>query len=515
MGSTLVSPGRSSPRSARGRGGRPTSCGAGGPRGPHDARAGSADAQRAPLPRGDGGAARGDHRRIAQHAAAHRAAARAALRGQPAHAPPGAGPPGAERSRVTPAGAGDHGEPGEGPPPARAALHPGGGSPPAGAHPRDAGAALRDEHRAPRVGARGAPAPAAEPSGRRRAAPAGRRPGDRPRPRLGADGAGRALPTRGGGGPAAGSAARPGPRAAGPARLGDRDPSERPRGGAGARHHLRRPGGGQPGHRLLAPGRAGIPKRAMLPHRPREVPRGGAGPPAGREAGAAGAIPAPLKHGEGAMTERRLPTEAEVRSWIRDRSNWGRWGPDDQRGTINLITPAKRVAAARLCRTGRSVSLSRPFPKEPGINNAIPAQHFMRTMPRGRGGAAMDFYGIFYHGVASTHIDALCHTWDEHAMWNGRDPKREITFDGATFGSVEHLREGIITRGVLLDVPRHRGIASVTHDRPVHGWELEEILEARKIRLEPGDAVAVYSGREAWQAANPDTPYGRPFGPPL
>ena len=120
------------------------------------------------------------------------------------------------------------------------------------------------------------------------------------------------------------------------------------------------------------------------------------------------------------MTERRLPTEAEVRSWIRDRNNWGRWGPDDQRGTINLITPAKRVAAARLCRTGRSVSLSRPFPKEPGINNAIPAQHFMRTMPRGRGGAAMDFYGIFYHGVASTHIDALCHTWDEHAMWNGR-----------------------------------------------------------------------------------------------
>ena len=215
------------------------------------------------------------------------------------------------------------------------------------------------------------------------------------------------------------------------------------------------------------------------------------------------------------MTDRRLPTEAEVLSWIRDRSNWGRWGADDQRGTINLITPAKRVEAARLCRTGRTVSLSRPFPKEPGINNAIPAQHFMRTMPRGRGGAAMDFYGIFYHGVASTHIDALCHTWDERAMWNGRDPKREITFDGATFGSVEHWRDGIMTRCVLLDVPRHRGVPSVTHDRPVHGWELEEILHARGLRLSPGDAVAVYSGREAWQAANPDTPYGRPFGPPL
>ena len=69
------------------------------------------------------------------------------------------------------------------------------------------------------------------------------------------------------------------------------------------------------------------------------------------------------------MTDRRLPSEAEVQSWIRERNNWGRWGRDDQRGTINLITPAKRVEAARLCRTGRSVSLSRPFPKEPGTQS--------------------------------------------------------------------------------------------------------------------------------------------------
>ncbi len=136
----------------------------------------------------------------------------------------------------------------------------------------------------------------------------------------------------------------------------------------------------------------------------------------------------------------------------------------------------------------------------------------MRTVPRGKGGFSADYYGIFYHGVASTHIDALCHTWDEGGMWNGRDPKQEITFDGATFGSVEHWSEGIVTRGVMLDVPRHRGTAHVTQDRPVHGWELDDIVKARGITLEPGDAVCVYSGRDAWQAANPDTPYGRPFG---
>src|SRR5262245_21809278 len=213
-----------------------------------------------------------------------------------------------------------------------------------------------------------------------------------------------------------------------------------------------------------------------------------------------------------AMPERPLPTEKEVRALIRDRRNWGRWGKDDQIGALNLITPARRAAAARLVRTGRSVSLSRPFPKEPGPNNALPAQHYMRTLPRGTGGFAADYYGIFYHGVASTHLDALCHTWDEAGMWNGRDPGKEITFDGATFGSVDRWAEGIVTRGVLLDVPRHRGQPHVTLDRPVHGWELVEICRARGIRLEPGDAVCVYSGREARQAAHPDTPYGRPFG---
>src|SRR5215467_8442168 len=88
----------------------------------------------------------------------------------------------------------------------------------------------------------------------------------------------------------------------------------------------------------------------------------------------------------GDMPEHPLPTEKEVMSWIRERRNWGRWGKDDQRGAINLITPAKRVAATRLVKTGRSVSLSRPFPKEPGPNNTLPAQHYMKTAARGKGG---------------------------------------------------------------------------------------------------------------------------------
>jgi kynurenine formamidase len=132
----------------------------------------------------------------------------------------------------------------------------------------------------------------------------------------------------------------------------------------------------------------------------------------------------------------------------------------------------------------------------------------MKIIERGEdAGFSADFYGIFYHGIASTHLDALCHTWDDHGMWNGRDPDQEITFDGATFGGVEHWRDGLITRGVLLDVPKHRGEPYVTLDKPVHGWELEDIAKAEGLTLEPGDAVVVYSGREALQADHPGKYY--------
>ena len=207
------------------------------------------------------------------------------------------------------------------------------------------------------------------------------------------------------------------------------------------------------------------------------------------------------------MTERRLPTRQEVLSYLHDRRNWGRWGQDDQVGALNLITPEKRVQAASLVRRGRSLSLSRDFPKHPSGGNVYPAQHWMKIVPRGTGGFSADYVGIYYHGIASTHLDALCHTWDDQGMWNGRDPAGEITFEGASFGGVEHWSNGIITRGVLLDVPKHRREPYVTLEKPVHGWELEDVAKAQGITLEPGDALVVYSGREAMQAAHPGQYY--------
>src|SRR5690606_21989904 len=106
-----------------------------------------------------------------------------------------------------------------------------------------------------------------------------------------------------------------------------------------------------------------------------------------------------------------------------------------------------------------------------------------------------------------THIDALCHIWDHGQMWNGRDPDVEVTFDGSTWGGIEAWGDGLVTRGVLLDVPRHRSTDWVTQDDPVHGWELDELCRSRGIEVEPGDALVVYSGREAWERE-----FGRPWG---
>jgi kynurenine formamidase len=200
------------------------------------------------------------------------------------------------------------------------------------------------------------------------------------------------------------------------------------------------------------------------------------------------------------------PTRDEVLEYLHGaRRNWGRWGPDDQVGTINLITPERRLAAAAEVRTGRTVSLSRPFPTEPGPGNPFPAERFMYTspMPCG-GGSAGDYYALRYHGAEATHIDALCHAWDDEGMWNGRSPEQEIHLDGSSWGDVDQWQHGIVTRGVLMDVPAHRGTENVTLEDPVHGWELAQIAGAQGVTIEPGDALVVYSGRDNWQRSHPE-----------
>lgn len=188
----------------------------------------------------------------------------------------------------------------------------------------------------------------------------------------------------------------------------------------------------------------------------------------------------------------RLTSREAVEAMYRQRRNWRRWGDEDQVGAINLITPEKKAAAARLVTSGRSVSLSRIFQPE--------QQYVRKSSLGGGGGYVMDYYGFIYHGATITHIDALCHIWDADGMWQGRDHTTEIDTGGANFADITAWSDGIITKGILLDVPKHRGVPHVTVDQPVEAAELEAIAAAQGVTVEPGDALLVHSGWQAFQA---------------
>lgn len=210
------------------------------------------------------------------------------------------------------------------------------------------------------------------------------------------------------------------------------------------------------------------------------------------------------------MPEQPLPTEAEVRGYFDRCSNWGRWGADDNAGTVNLITPEKRREAATLVSSGRAVSLAYPLNTVGGPGNWNPAQHFLRATPD----FSVDYIGLLFHGYATTHVDALCHVFWEGKMYNGK-PATDVTSLGARSGSVDAWKTGITTRGVLIDIPRFRGEPYVTIEKPVRAWELHDAAAAQGSPLKPGDAVIVYSGRGAYFAANPNAVPGAAPSPGL
>jgi kynurenine formamidase len=211
------------------------------------------------------------------------------------------------------------------------------------------------------------------------------------------------------------------------------------------------------------------------------------------------------------LSTRTPPTAEEFLAYKERFKNWGRWGADDEFGTLNFITSDVRLAAARLVTEGSSVGCGNPLAITPGPRNPNPAQHFMRFGPTG----SSDYIGVSYHGMINTHIDALCHIWTGEwgEMWNGR-PSSDVTPAGSKSNSVDHWRQGIVTRGVLYDVPRFRGAPYVEVGHPVHGWELADIAQTQGVEPRTGDAVLVRSGYDPYFEANPNQGFGFPRSTP-
>src|SRR5215469_17060820 len=185
-------------------------------------------------------------------------------------------------------------------------------------------------------------------------------------------------------------------------------------------------------------------------------------------------------------------TKDTIAKWMTELSNWGRWGKDDQKGTLNLITPEKRKQALKLVKDGFSVSLAHNIDKEKTPDSPRPLG---QEMTLDAGGHAMDLYTIWYHGSIITHIDALCHYSFEGKLYNGMDRSRINSKDGCPILGVENQKEGYMTRGILVDIPRMKNIPYMEPGQVVTAADLEAWEKYAGVRIGSGDALFVRTGR--------------------
>jgi kynurenine formamidase len=207
----------------------------------------------------------------------------------------------------------------------------------------------------------------------------------------------------------------------------------------------------------------------------------------------------------------RVPSEDEVISYLKTQSNWGRWGAEDELGTINLITPAKRAAAARLVRDGVAVTGARPIVTDITPDTTFQVMRFMVDSGEGRDTAsaerlrarrgAGEFIGMVFHGYTVTHIDTPAHFFWEGKLYNGRSCNLITSREGATVEAVELLHDGVVSRGVLLDVARTRGVRWLEPGEGVMPEDLEAAERAASVRVEAGDILVVRTGYYARRLA--------------
>lgn len=200
-----------------------------------------------------------------------------------------------------------------------------------------------------------------------------------------------------------------------------------------------------------------------------------------------------------AQSERAL-TRADVERMMTEISNWGRWGKDDQLGAVNLITPAKRKQAAALVREGISISLARETNKETEPDNPNPYKHTMNLTGSNPGQFSVDTFSILYHGYQHTHLDALCHIFYQGRMYNGFS-QQAVTAQGAGKLAISNLRQGLFTRGILMDMAALRGVPYLEPGTAIMPADLEAWEKKAGIRVTAGDAIFIRTGRWARRAA--------------
>jgi kynurenine formamidase len=189
-------------------------------------------------------------------------------------------------------------------------------------------------------------------------------------------------------------------------------------------------------------------------------------------------------------------TQQDIDRWLKEQSNWGRWGKDDQKGTLNLITASKKKQAAALVKEGFSVSLARNMDTQTAVDN--PAGAFEDVMIRdgSTGNGVSDRISVAYHEGVTTHIDALGHRLVNGTMYNGYPRKDYVTMQGGlTRDSIINMKDGVFTRGILMDIPRLKGVPYLEPSTPIYVEDLEAWETQAGIKVTKGDAIFIRTGR--------------------
>jgi len=186
----------------------------------------------------------------------------------------------------------------------------------------------------------------------------------------------------------------------------------------------------------------------------------------------------------------------EFDAMFQELNNWGRWGADDELGTMNLITPEKTRAAAALVQRGITVSLAHNPMPDPAPDN--PDTAFNHTMGES---LRSDTYEFRYHGYGVSHIDSLCHFLWNDRMYNDIPPSASSVEEGCGKLGIQNLKQGIVTRGILLDFARLKGVPYLEPQTPIYVEDIEAWEAMAGVTVSPGDVIFVRTGRWARRAA--------------
>jgi len=200
-----------------------------------------------------------------------------------------------------------------------------------------------------------------------------------------------------------------------------------------------------------------------------------------------------------------IASDADFRRAMKELSNWGRWGEMDELGAANLITPTKRKQALALAREGRSISLAHDIPQEKAADTPTFLDRALVTVAPN---VALDRYQYTgtYHGVVHSHLDAVdCHIMVDGKGYNGVSVEDIKAAGGCPRGSINALKDGVVTRGVLFDATRLPGKATpqgwLEPGTAIHREDLETLERMQRVKVSPGDVILLYTGRWKRRAA--------------